>query len=113
MFEADYGGPHDGALAFNIIHHLSPEAARKLFSRIGASLRPGAPLCVLDLYDRPAEKRPDSGSFLGLFFHLTSGADTYSTEECRSGWPPVGSAGKDADVAAASRLALLRAERVG
>jgi hypothetical protein len=81
MFAADYGGPHDGALAFNIIHHLSPDAARTLFARISQALRPGAPLCVLDLYDRPAGTRPDSGSFLGLFFHLTSGADTYSTGE--------------------------------
>ncbi len=45
------------------------------------SLRPGAPLCVLDLYDRPRGGPPDSGSYLGLFFHLTSGADTYSIEE--------------------------------
>jgi hypothetical protein len=81
MFSVEFGGPHDGALAFNIVHHLSPESARTLFSRIASALRPGAPLCVLDLYDRPAGKRPDSGSFLGLFFHLTSGADTYSVEE--------------------------------
>jgi hypothetical protein len=81
MFDVELGGPHDGALVFNIIHHLSPEQARGLFARVGAALRPGAPLCVLDLYDRPAGRRPDSGSFLGLFFHLTSGADTYSQAE--------------------------------
>lgn len=81
MFAADLGGPHDGALLFNIVHHLSPEQARALFARVVGALRPGAPLCVLDLYDRPPGRRPDSGSFLGLFFHLTSGADTYSREE--------------------------------
>ena len=81
MFEADLGGPHDGALVFNIIHHLSPEQVRELFARVGAVMRAGAPLCVLDLYDRPAGRTPDSGSYLGLFFHLTSGADTYSTEQ--------------------------------
>jgi O-methyltransferase domain len=85
MFEVDLGGPHDGALAFNIVHHLSPDGAQALFRRIGASLRPGAPLCVLDLYNRPAGKRPDSGSYLGLFFHLTSGADTYSISQV-TGW---------------------------
>ena len=36
---------------------------------------------MLDLYDRPPGRAPDSGSYLGLFFHLTSGADTYSIEE--------------------------------
>jgi len=85
MFVTDLGGPHDGALVFNIIHHLSPEQVRELFGRVAHALRPGAPLCVLDLYDRPSGQAPDSGSYLGLFFHLTSGADTYSIEQV-SGW---------------------------
>lgn len=81
MFETDFGGPHDGALCFNIVHHLTPEQARQLFARIRTVLRPGAPLCVLELYDRPEGEKPDSGSVLGLFFHLTSGADTYTVEQ--------------------------------
>lgn len=81
MFEVDYDGHYDGALCFNIIHHLSPEQARALFARIRAVLRPGAPLCILDLYDRPAGQRANLASILGLFFHLTSGADTYPVEE--------------------------------
>lgn len=85
MFEADLGGPHDAALCFNIVHHLTPEQATLLFRRIRECLRPGAPLCVLELYRRPTGERPDSSALLGLFFHLTSGADTYSTEEV-SGW---------------------------
>lgn len=81
MFEVDYDGQYDGALAFNIIHHLTPEQMRALFARIREALRPGAPLCVLDLYDRPSGQRANLASILGLFFHLTSGADTYTTEE--------------------------------
>jgi cyclopropane fatty-acyl-phospholipid synthase-like methyltransferase len=81
MFEADYDGHYDGALCFNIIHHLSPEQSRALFARIRAVLRPGSPLCVLDLYDRPEGQRASLASILGLFFHLTSGADTYSVDE--------------------------------
>ena len=81
MFEADLGGLHDGALCFNIVHHQTPDQARELFARIRAVLRPGAPLCVLELYDRPEGQKPDSGSILGLFFHLTSGADTYTIEQ--------------------------------
>ena len=80
MFEADYDGHYDGALSFNIIHHLSPEQIRALFARIRSVLRPGSPLCVLDLYDRPGGKRANLASILGLFFHLTSGADTYTVE---------------------------------
>jgi O-methyltransferase domain len=85
MFEVDFEGHYDGALCFNIVHHLTPEQTRELFGRVRAVLRPGAPLCVLDLYDRPEGQKPDSGSILGLFFHLTSGADTYTTEQV-SAW---------------------------
>lgn len=81
MFAVDYDGHYDAALCFNIVHHLSPERARALFSRIRAVLRPGSPLCVLDLYDRPGGQRANLASILGLFFHLTSGADTYTTDE--------------------------------
>jgi hypothetical protein len=50
--------------------------------RIGLLLnRLPTPLCVLELYDRPEGQKPDSGSILGLFFHLTSGADTYTTDQ--------------------------------
>ena len=81
MFEVDYDGHYDGALCFNIIHHLSPDQIRALFRRIHASLRPGSPLCVLALYDRPGGKQANLASILGLFFHLTSGADTYTVDE--------------------------------
>jgi hypothetical protein len=85
MFEAQVDGHHDGALCFNIVHHLTPGRATELFRRIRSWLRPGAPLCVLDLYTRPAGQTPDTGALLGLFFHLTSGAETYSQEQV-SGW---------------------------
>jgi SAM-dependent methyltransferase len=114
MFSADFGGPHDGALAFNIIHHLSPEQIQELFKRIGASLKPGAPLCVLELYDRDPGKRPDSGSFLGLFFHLTSGADTYSRAEVSSWLAAAGFGTATAKtLPQLPGLAILRAERTG
>jgi ubiquinone/menaquinone biosynthesis C-methylase UbiE len=111
MFEADLGGPHDGALCFNIVHHLSPEQARRLFARIREALRPGAPLCVLELYTRPAGERPDSGALLGLFFHLTSGAATYSVPEV-SGWLRESGYGEPrrSTFRTLPNLALLRAE---
>jgi len=112
MFEAELGGPHDGALCFNIIHHLSPDSTRKLFTRVADALRPGAPLCVLDLFDRPPGKRPDTSSMLGLFFHLTSGADTYTADEVSdwlsvSGFEPP----RRKTLRQIPGLAVLRAER--
>jgi hypothetical protein len=112
MFTTDLGGPHDGALAFNIVHHLAPESARALFARIAAALRPGAPVCVLDLYDRPAGEQPDSGAYLGLFFHLTSGADTYARAEV-AGWLQAAGFGTVTarTIPQLPGLALLRAEK--
>jgi ubiquinone/menaquinone biosynthesis C-methylase UbiE len=112
MFEAPFGGPHDGALCFNIIHHLQPQPMRELFERVAAALRPGAPLCVLDVFDRPPGSTPDIGSVLGLFFHLTSDADTYSAEEV-SEW--IAASGFERPTRKSLRqlpgLGLLRAER--
>jgi SAM-dependent methyltransferase len=85
MFESDLGGPHDGALAFNIIHHFDPEDCVRLLRRIADALAPGAPLAVLDLFLPRGERTPDSAAFLGLFFHLTSGAATYAPEDL-AGW---------------------------
>ena len=80
MFEVDYDGQYDGAMA-STSSTTSRRSRSGRSSRASArSLRPGAPFSVLDLYDRP---RPagDLASILGLFFHLTSGADTYTVDE--------------------------------
>lgn len=113
MFEADLGGPHDGALMFNIVHHLTPEQARAMFARVRGALKPGAPLCVLELYRRDRGAQPDTSALLGLFFHLTSGADTYSTAEV-SEWLAVSGFGpaKRAAFRTLPNLELLRAEAV-
>jgi hypothetical protein len=84
-FETDLGGPYDGALCFNLIHHFSPERNVELFGRIGDALAPGGKLAVLDLFTPPSGKRPDDAALLGLFFYLTSAAATYSPEDLR-GW---------------------------
>jgi 2-polyprenyl-3-methyl-5-hydroxy-6-metoxy-1,4-benzoquinol methylase len=76
---------YDGALVFNIIHHLSPEDCLSLLKRVTAALKPGGTLAVLDLFLPRAGTTPDSAAFLGLFFHLTSGAATYAPEDLH-GW---------------------------
>jgi ubiquinone/menaquinone biosynthesis C-methylase UbiE len=85
MFEADLGGPHDGALAFNIIHHFDPPTCVRLLTRIRESLKPGGTIAVLDLFMPKSGRTPDAAAFLGLFFHLTSGAATYSPDDL-GGW---------------------------
>jgi 2-polyprenyl-3-methyl-5-hydroxy-6-metoxy-1,4-benzoquinol methylase len=83
MFEVDLGGPYDGALVFDIIHHLSGEQVLALLSRVRAAMKPGASVAVLDMFRSDAKRQTASAAALGLLFHLTSGADLHSPEELR------------------------------
>ena len=74
MMSADLGGPYDGALCFNIVHHLPPNGNVELLRRIHAALSPGGTIAVLDLFMPPPDTRADAGAMLGLFFYLTSSA---------------------------------------
>ena len=84
MMDADLGGPHDGALVFNIAHHLSPEQNVALLRRIHEALVPGGTVAMLDLWLPEQDRRPDVAALLGLFFYLTSGAATYTEHDARS-----------------------------
>jgi ubiquinone/menaquinone biosynthesis C-methylase UbiE len=92
MMSADLGGPYDGALCFNIVHHLPPAGNVALLQRIRSALSPGGTLAVMDLFAPPADTRADAGALLGLFFYLTSSAATYTEEQLRD-W--LGEAGFD------------------
>jgi 2-polyprenyl-3-methyl-5-hydroxy-6-metoxy-1,4-benzoquinol methylase len=81
MFESELGGPYDGALLFDIVHHLSPEQIVLVLQRIRAAMKPGATVAVLDMFRTDAKRQRASAAALGLFFHLTSGADLYSPDE--------------------------------
>jgi SAM-dependent methyltransferase len=81
----DLGGPHDGILCFQIIHHLTPEQNLALFERVRAALKPGGIFAVLDYFTPAADRKPDSAAFLGLHFYLTSTAATYAEDDLR-GW---------------------------
>ena len=83
MFEADLGGPYDGALLFDIVHHLSGEQILTLLKRVRAVMRPGGTVAVLDMFRSDAKHERASAAALGLFFHLTSGADLPSPGELR------------------------------
>ncbi len=83
LLSGDFGGPYDGALCFNIIHHLTPEQNEQLFRRLHDALRPGATVAVLDLFRSRRDRRNDTSALLGLFFFLTSGTSTYTPDELR------------------------------
>ena len=81
MFESELGGPYDGALLFDIVHHLGGEQVVIVLKRIRAAIKPGGTLAVLDMFRSDAKRQRASAAGLGLFFHLTSGADLPSPDE--------------------------------
>jgi hypothetical protein len=81
MFESDLGGPYDGALVFDIAHHLSGEQMVTLLGRVRAAMKPGATLAVLDMFRSDGKRQRASAAAIGMLFHLTSGADLHSPAE--------------------------------
>ncbi len=84
MFESDLGGPYDGALVFDIIHHLSGEQVVTLLRRVREVLKPGGTVAVLEMFRSDAKHQRASAAALGMLFHLTSGADLHSPAELSS-----------------------------
>jgi 2-polyprenyl-3-methyl-5-hydroxy-6-metoxy-1,4-benzoquinol methylase len=81
MFAADLGGPYDGALVFDIVHHLSAAQIVTLLRRVREALKPGGTVAILDMFRSDARRQRASAAALGLLFHLTSGADLHSPAE--------------------------------
>jgi 2-polyprenyl-3-methyl-5-hydroxy-6-metoxy-1,4-benzoquinol methylase len=81
VFESDLGGPYDGVLVFDIIHHLSGEQIVTVLRRVREVLKPGGTLAVLDMFRTDAKRQRASAAALGLLFHLTSGADLHTPEQ--------------------------------
>ena len=72
MFETDLEGPYDGALVFDIIHHLSGEQIVTLLSRVRESMKPGGTLAVLDMFrlDGKRQRGLGRGARAALSPHL-------------------------------------------
>jgi 2-polyprenyl-3-methyl-5-hydroxy-6-metoxy-1,4-benzoquinol methylase len=91
MFESELGGPYDGALLFDIVHHLSDEQIVTVLKRIHGAMKPGGTVAVLDMFrSSEAKQQRASAAGLGLFFHLTSGADLPSPEELAGAFQEAG-----------------------
>jgi SAM-dependent methyltransferase len=78
---ADLGDGYDAVLCFNLVHHLPPDAAAALFRRIGAALKPGGTLAVLDVFAEPGRRASAQADLLALFVYLSSGARVHTPRE--------------------------------
>jgi SAM-dependent methyltransferase len=98
---ADLGAGYDAVLCFNLVHHLTPDAAAALFRRIGGALRPGGTLAVLDAFAKPGRRASAQADLLALFVYLSSGARVHAAGEL-DGWL------RDAGFARPRRIRILR-----
>ncbi len=95
-------GAYDGALIFQVIHHLPPAAVPDLIRRAVASVRPGGWVTLLDLLEPEAGHPRDAlAAYTALYFHLTSRGQSYTPEHLR-GWL------RDAGCGAVRTIPLLR-----
>jgi 2-polyprenyl-3-methyl-5-hydroxy-6-metoxy-1,4-benzoquinol methylase len=66
--DADWGGPWDAVLLFNVLHGHSPADNGTLLATALAHLRPGGVVAVLDnLADPAANEWPTDAAFVGMF----------------------------------------------
>ncbi|WP_434384146.1 methyltransferase domain-containing protein [Melittangium boletus] len=78
ILTAELGGPYDGVLLFQVVHHLSPAQNVALLRRARAALKPKGTLAVLE-YLREDEDKPSSAApLIGLHYFLTSKAAAYT-----------------------------------
>jgi SAM-dependent methyltransferase len=78
VLSGDLGGPHDAALCFNLIQHLTDEQAASLMKRLHDALRPGGVLAILSPISS-AQSAAIKNSGIGLFFYLEFGGNPYRT----------------------------------
>lgn len=66
--DADWDGPWDAVLLFNVLHGHRPEDNAALLATAFANLRPGGAVAVLDnLADPDANGWPSDAAFVGMF----------------------------------------------
>lgn len=82
---ADWGGPYDAVLLFNIVHNVTPEEARDMFARAREALRAKGTVVVMDSeYGTGEGDLSQAAGFGELMFYLTSGTRTYPEETIKS-----------------------------
>ncbi|MCE9670635.1 methyltransferase [Myxococcus stipitatus] len=81
ILTADLGGPYDGVLLFQVMHHLTPAQNVALLRRIRAALAPKGTLAVLEYLRGDIEEPASSAPLIGLHYFLTSGAAAYTPAE--------------------------------
>ncbi|MFY1828861.1 methyltransferase [Myxococcus fulvus] len=81
ILTADLGGPYDGVLLFQVMHHLTPAQNVALLRRIRGALAPKGTLAVLEYLREDIQDPSSSAPLIGLHYFVTSGAAAYTPAE--------------------------------
>lgn len=86
VLEADLGAGLDVCSAFNLLHHLPPEAVRDLLARLRPALRPGGWVVIGDTERTEAGEPPSrNGALSAVVYYASSGTRNYTRREV-AGW---------------------------
>ncbi|QSQ22640.1 methyltransferase [Pyxidicoccus parkwayensis] len=81
ILTAELGGPYDGVLLFQVMHHLSPAQNVALLRRVRGALGSKGTLAVLEYLREDIDDPASSAPLIGLHYFLTSGAAAYTPAE--------------------------------
>lgn len=81
LLTAELGGPYDGVLLFQVMHHLSPAQNVALLRRVRGALGTKGTLAVLEYLREDIQDPASSAPLIGLHYFLTSGAAAYTPAE--------------------------------
>ncbi|GHG95192.1 class I SAM-dependent methyltransferase [Comamonas sp. JC664] len=81
ILTAELGGPYDGVMLFQVMHHLSPAQNVALLRRVRGALAPKGTLAVLEYLREDRDAPSSAAPLIGLHYFLTSGAAAYTPAE--------------------------------
>jgi len=81
ILSAELGGPYDGVLLFQVMHHLEPAQNVALLRRVRGVLAPKGTLAVLEYLREDEDMPASSAPLIGLHYYLTSRATAWTPAE--------------------------------
>lgn len=83
-FEVDFGTDYDAVLVPNFLHHFDMETNINFLRRVGAAMRPGAGLYVLEFVPDDSRVEPARPAMFAMqMLRQTPGGDAYTLAELR------------------------------
>ena len=85
MWQADWGGPYDLVLSFNLLHNFDLETNEELLEKTRAALKPGGVVAILEQVEGNVTGSATNAfvRLMALQYHLFADGRVYSEEQLR------------------------------